>query len=92
MDYIAPKDLARIIFISIYNMIYSLKPDSKFIIDKMKSFMENKETIFDFSTIDIKWYLELINNLEKYQNENIESLRKNLMKLVKFLENNYENI
>ena len=92
LDYIAPKDLARIIFISIYNMIYSLKPDSKFIIDKMKSFMENKETIFDFSTIDIKWYLELINNLEKYQNENIESLRKNLMKLVKFLENNYENI
>lgn len=92
LDYIVPKDLARLILISISNSIYLLKPNDDFILNKINSFIDGDEHVFDFSRIDISYYREIIKNLEKYSGENIVFLKEQLLKLIKYLENNYENI
>lgn len=92
LDYIVPKDLARLILISISNSIYLLKPNDDFILNKINSFIDGDEHVFDFSRIDISYYKEIIKNLEKYSGENIVFLKEQLLKLIKYLENNYENI
>lgn len=92
LDYIVSKDLARLILISISNSIYLLKPNDDFILNKINSFIDGDEHVFDFSRIDISYYREIIKNLEKYSGENIVFLKEQLLKLIKYLENNYENI
>lgn len=89
LDYLDSSDLAKMISDSSYNQLYNLEPNADFIMDRMVKFIDGEEKIYNFSHFKRDSYVNLINFLEKNENENIKEYIILLKKLLNVLEMNY---
>lgn len=89
LDYVEPRDLAKMIFDCSYNQLYDLQPNTDFIKDRMERFIDGKEKIYDFSNIHRSFYFDLINFLEKTGNKDLKEYVSLLRELLNILEMNY---
>lgn len=90
LEYIYPEDLAKMILNCTYNLIYNISPGVQFITKKMQNFMDKNDRVYDFSRIYPNFYRNIIIELKKYNNENIEKYTEILIKLLHYLEENYD--
>lgn len=89
LEYIEAKDLAKMIYDSTYNLLYGMYPSVEFIVDRIKKYISNEEKVYDFYKIHPSFYRNIIDELKKYNRDDLDEFILILKKLLKYLEENY---